>query len=351
MPLHNPPLKDRPETLADWIELRTIADSNGVFPLSRLKRYWDTKRETESSDTEGRSRDEEYTDEEGVSGSDADKFLDAITDELSDRAIHLGESYPFEFSTNNHRFQLKKTLTLGCVTYIFCLMFEHHKKGDIWTGNWLPNITHVERDLFQACSTLAAAGKLQGCAISFGWPRPENNVPFLKKLKEVYSNFGEGMPRDEPIPGASPMVKDEEIDIIAWQPRPDKTAGTIYILGQVASGDNWFGKTIKGGPIDYFHQTWFSTIPPSTPSPAIFIPHAVPPMGEGNRRERMAVLTARFGMIFDRMLLPSMTQVGYSLGLENRPNIHIERISDSEKISEWVSQQIAALRISGSVPL
>lgn len=351
MPLNKPPLKERPEVLSDWIELRTLADSNGEFRLARLMRYWDTQREQEESDPEGRHTEEGNTDEDGVSGGDVDKFLDAITDELGERAIKLGASYPFEFSPDGNRFKLKKDLSLGEWTYIFCLLFEHHAKGDLWSGNWLPEINHQVRDLFQACSTLAAAGQIQGCAISFGWPRPDNNPPFLTKLKDVYAKFGEGKPRDEPLPGASPMVKDEEIDVIAWRPRPDRTPGTVYVLGQVASGDNWFGKTIKGGPIDYFHDTWFSTRPPSQPLAAIFIPHAVAPVGEGDRRDRMALLTARFGMIFDRMLLPSMTQAGYELAQENRQDIYIERVTDSAKVADWVSQQVDSLRKVGGAPL
>jgi|GEM_PF-614570 len=351
MSLNNPPLKERPEIISDWVELRTLADTNGEFRLSRLMRYWDTQRENEGSDSEGNQTEEDNTDENGVSGGDADKFLDAITDELGERLDHLGESYPFEFSADGNKFQLKSDLAIGQVTYIFCLLFEHHAKGDLWTGHWLPEINHAVRDLFQACSTLAAAGKIQGCAISFGWPRPDNNPPFLVKLKDVYAKFGEGLPRNEPLPGAAPMVKDEEIDVIAWQPRPDKTPGTFYLLGQVASGDNWFGKTIKGGPIDYFHQTWFSTIPPSAPVPAIFIPHAVPPIGEGNRKERMAVLTARFGIIFDRMLLPTMTQAGFDLAQEKRNGIYIERVDDTDKVMSWVDAQVAALRNAGGVPL
>lgn len=350
MPLHNPPLKDRPEVISDWVELRTLADSSGAFPLARLQRYWDTKRETESTDTEGKSKSEGFTDEEGISGEDSDKFIDAIADELGERASILGDAYPFEFTSNGNRFKLKEFLGLGGWTYIFCLLFEHHKIGDLWTGSWLPKITHIERDLFQACATLAVAGKIQGCAISFGWPRPDGNPPFRKKLKEVYALFGEGVTRDEILPGASPMVKDEEIDLIAWQPRPDRTAGTVYVLGQVASGDDWTGKSIKGS-IDYFHSAWFSTRPPSTPSPAIFIPHAVPPMGEGNRKERMALLTEKFGMIFDRMLMPTMTQAGFSLGLEKRANFLIERMDDSGKIEGWVTQQISDLRGAGAVPL
>ena len=350
MPLHNPPLKDRPEVLSDWVELRTLADDEGVFALARLQRYWDTKRESEATDVEGKSTSEEFTDEEGISGEDSDKFIDAIADELGERASILAEAYPFEFSASGNRFKLKDTLSLGAWTYIFCLLFEHHKEGDLWTGSWLPNITHIERDLFQACATLAIAGKIQGCAVSFGWPRPDGNPSFRKKLKEVYALFGEGTPREDLHPGASPMVKDEEIDVIAWQPRPDRTAGTIYVLGQVASGDNWTGKSMKGS-IDYFHSAWFSTRPPSTPSPAIFIPHAVPPIGEGNRKERVALLTEKFGMIFDRMLMPSMTQAGFSLGLEKRADIHIERMDDSEKIAHWVAQQISSLRAAGAVPL
>ena len=74
-------------------------------------------------------------------------------------------------------------------------------------------------------------------------------------------------------------------------------------------------------------------------------------MGEGNRKERVALLTEKFGMIFDRMLMPSMTQAGFSLGQEKRADFHIERMSDSEKIINWASQQISSLRAAGEIPL
>ena len=352
VPLKLPPLKDRTDVLADWIELRTLADVHGFFQLAKLKRYWDTQRNSEDTDIEGRHSEEENTDEEGVSGYDEDKFLDAITDELGERAKKLALSYPFEFSNDGLRFEVKQDISVGGWTYLLCLLFDHHKAGDIWTGTWIPNITNNERDLFQACSTLAAASKVQGCAISFGWPRPNQNPPFLQKLKQVYGHFGEGRPRQTPLPGASPMVKDEEIDIIAWQPRPDGAAGTIYILGQVASGENWRGKSILGGPIRYFHETWFEIIPQSEPLAAIFIPHAVPPMGEGTRNDRIERLTAGFGMIFDRMILPRMTQDGLALALDTSNDFHIERADDSPKIQAWVDGQIDSLRtLSNSLPL
>ncbi len=352
MPLNLPPLKDRTDVLADWVELRTLADSDGVFLFSKLKRYWDTHRNSEDTDVEGRRTEEKNTDEEGVSGHDEDKFLDAVTDELGERSKKLSSSYPFHFSGDGLRFTLKQDISLGGWTYLLCILFDHHKVGEMWTGKWIPNITNTERDLFQVCSTLAAASQVHGCAISFGWPRPNSNPPFLQKLKEVYEKFGEGRPRQTALPGASPMVKDEEIDIIAWQPRTDGAAGTLYMLGQVASGKDWKSKSILGGPIKYFHQTWFEVIPPSEPLAAIFFPHAVPPMGEGTRKDRIERLTAGFGMLFDRMILPRMTQDGHLLAMDATKNFCIERADESPKVGVWVNEQISSLRLlSAELPL
>jgi hypothetical protein len=345
VPLKYPPLKDRPDVLADWIELRTLADTNGIFRLGNLKRLWDTKRNSEDTDLEGRSTEEENTDDDGVSGFDEEKFLDALVDELSDRANTLKDSYPFKFTTDGLRFQLKEDPTVGGTTYLFCILFEHHKEGELWDGSWIPDITHIERDLFQACSTLAAAGFINGSAISFGWPRPNDNPPFLRKLHEVYAAFGEGKPRSKPLAGVSPMVKDEEIDVIAWRPRSDGAAGTNYLLGQVASGDNWTGKSIKAG-MDYFHENWFEIRPPSHAHavPAIFIPHAVPPVGTGTRKDRIARLTSYFGSVFDRMILPTLVQQGHKLASDKSNGFLIERFDDYTKIVNWVSAQVDSVR-------
>jgi hypothetical protein len=190
---------------------------------------------------------------------------------------------------------------------------------------------------------VAAAGEVVGCAVSFGWPRPNKNPPFLKKLREVYAQFGEGKPVSKPRPGAATAVKDEEIDIIAWRPRKDGAAGTTYLLGQVASGHNWQGKSLKGGGIAYFHRTWFDKPPASEATPSIFIPHAVPPGDGGSRRERMDLLVARFGTILDRLRIPLLAKQGLALAANNTDLI-IERVSDIRSIAAWVNKQIKALR-------
>lgn len=351
MAINPPPLKANPSILCDWVELTTLANGRGVFRLNQLKRFWDTHRETENSDPEGQHRREEDTDEQGVGGEDDDAFLDSVIEELADRAQSLSNSYPFEFDEHGTgtRFSLKTALTEGAVIYLFCLILSNSKRGDILDGGWLPNIDNTTRDLFQACATLAAAGEVRGCAISFGWPRPNDNPPFLQRLREVYALFGEGEVVTQPRLGVSPSPKDEEIDIVAWKPRQDNAAGTDYLLGQVASGDNWEAKSIKGSSIDSFHHNWFLQAPPSEPKSSIFIPHLIHAIerGTGTRRDMMNAKTAKFGIIFDRLRLPFLATLGIDIadGIEDvGMPVVIERRGDLHKIGLWVNHEIGRLR-------
>lgn len=352
MAIHYPPLKSPPCVIADWVEVRTLADPAGFFRLHNLKRYWDTQRETEDSDPSGQRRPEDDTDADGVGGGDDDAFLDAISDELAERCKALQDAYPFDFDRNGHglRFSLKSELTESAYVYLFCLFLTHWGADEVMNGDWLPSITPKTRDLFQACSTLAAAGHITGCAISFGWPRPNGNPHFLEKLKEVYALFGEGEPVDAVPDGASPMVKDEEIDIIAWQPRSDNMPGTFYLLGQVASGDNWQDKSILAG-IKYFHRAWFKRPPASKATPSIFVPQFVQQVGSGNRKDRIDLLTAKFGHVIDRMILPCLTQTGIQLADTPQSPYFIERRNDIPQIVDWVIQQTDGLKACGQVPL
>jgi hypothetical protein len=351
MSINNPPLKSSPTVLADWVEMRTLADPDGFFRLHKLKRYWDTSRETEESDPSGQQREEEDTDQEGAGGGDDDKFLDSLCDELAERQQRLLESYPFEFDAGGAglRFSIKRELSEGAMVYLFCLLLTHSKDDEILDGTWLPTITNTTRDLFQACSTLAAAGHVSGCAISFGWPRPDG-TPFLQKLREVYTLFGEGRVVTALKPGAPPKVKDSEVDIIAWKPRADKSPGKFYLLGQVASGDNWEDKSLMAS-IDFFHRAWFDESPVSSATASMFIPQFVQQVGSGSRNDRMDLLTSKFGHIIDRMYLPFLASEGIKLADTQETELRIERRSDMPRIIEWVNQQTADLQAAGMVPL
>jgi hypothetical protein len=323
--------------------MTVAATVRGKFSLHRLKRIWDVNRETEASDPEGFHAREKDTDDDGVSGEDADAYLDSISDEISEREHALGASYPFELDGGGS-IKLKAPISSGGYVYLFCLFLSNCKKGDILDGTWTPQIDHVTRDLFQACSTLAAAGEVVGCAISFGWPRPNNNPPFLQRLKEVYAVFGEGVVRPQPLPGTSPSPKDEEIDVIAWRPTFDHAAGTEYMLGQVASGENWEAKSVKGPPIESFHRNWFMPPPSSTPKPAIFIPHLITPNQTGSRRDVMDQHTATYGTVIDRLRLPRFAERGIELADTPGQTHLIERRGDVDRIVEWVTTQMTDLR-------
>lgn len=343
MALKPPPLKAPPHLLCDWIELRTIATPLGHYRLGSLKRAWDVSRESEDSDPEGFTGRETDTDVEGVSGADEDAFLDAITDEIGDRIQALGDTYPFVLDHGN-LLRVVEPSSMGGYVYLFCLLLTYSTGGELFDGSWYPDVTHTTRDLFQACSTVAAAGEVRGCAISFGWPRPNGNPPFLRRLAQVYALFGEGTVVSKPRRGVSPCPKDEEIDVIAWRPRADRAAGTEYLLGQVASGGDWMSKPIHGAPIDTFHRNWFEPPPASPAKGSIFIPRLVEPIDlNGTRRDRMDAITARYGVIVDRLRLPRLMQEGLALSLTDRHNITVERIDDLEKISRWVLVQIRAL--------
>lgn len=348
MVINQPPIKSNPAILCDWIEITTISNPRGKYRLSSLQRFADTHRETENTDFEGQHRREENTSEQGVAGEDTDAFLDSIIEELSQRAECLPGCYPFELDAATGCFSLKPDLTEGEFIYLFCLFLSNSKRGEIFDGSWLPHIDHVTRDLFQACATLAAAGEVRGSAISFGWPRPNQNPPFLQRLQEVYNLFGEGEVVTEPRQGVSPSPKDEEIDLIAWTPRLDKAAGTYYLLGQVASGDNWEAKSIKSG-IDYLHHNWFYQAPASTPHASIFIPHLIQVVerGHGSRADRITALTPKFGSIFDRLRIPSLAQDGISIA-DGEEDIgvpfSIERRNDIPQIRNWLNIEVDRLR-------
>lgn len=342
MPIKPAPLKAKPSVLSDWIELTILASSTRAYRLAYLKRFRDTHRETEDSDSEGKIGREEDTDAQGVDGGDDDVFIDEIAGEIADREHILGDSYPFEFSSSGLKLKLKSDLSDGAYIYIFCLLISNPKADDILDGKWLPHIDNDTRDLFQVCATMAAAGEVVGSAISFGWPRPYDNPPFLQKLREVYELFGEGELVLVPRRGVSPSPKDAEIDIIAWRPTYDRAPGKPYLLGQVASGGNWRGKSMVSA-IGKFHDNWFTRHPASTATASIFIPHDIQSELEGDRYDLLHAEVPAYGTIFDRLRLPRRANEGIKLA-DNNPDLTIERRDEVPNVISWVEDQLLAFR-------
>jgi hypothetical protein len=332
MPLSIPPVEAYPHVQLDWLELKILRSEYKTEGLAGLKRDFDTRRNSEGRDPEGGTDDEEA-------------FFERLLEEMRFRSDSLGDAYPFRLSESGESLELVDAITPGGYIYLFCLFLSHPSAGQVFSGEYLPEIDNSIRNLFQACSTLAAAGEIGGTAYSFGYPRPDGSN-FLTKLHEVYRAFGEGQVVAEIPAGASTWPKDEEIDIICWRPSSDGAAGKPYMLGQVASGANWGAKSIKGGSIESFHNVWFIRRPASEAKASMFFPFCIDPTASETLRERLEVLVHKYGTIIYRYRLPRLAQIGIDLKAENA-DLVVEGELALPTISEWVDAQISQFEAVG----
>jgi hypothetical protein len=203
-----------------------------------------------------------------------------------------------------------------------------------------PKIDNKVRDLFQACSTVAAGGYVRGPAISFGWPRP-TGANFLKAIKKIYKEFGDGTPHKKPRPSASKAVKDNGIDVIAWRRQADNLPGTQYLIAQVASGADWRNKSVTTNR-KHFHDFWFERKPGSQPTDAMFIPFSLEPeipsdstTYEEVLKDHVANLNYTYGDIFYRDRVAR--NFAYGLQLIADGETLIDRHKDLPKIERWVN--------------
>jgi hypothetical protein len=282
----------------------------------------------------------EQNDDIADQDAEEDSLVESVQEELRRRRESVGDGYPFRIDDRGQSLSLVTRLTETGVIYLFCLYLTQVADHTIIKKADAPKVTDKTRDLFQACSTVAAGGYVRGPAISFGWPRPDASS-FLKAIKDVYKEFGEGKPHARPRAGASNQVKDNGVDIIAWRRQRDKMPGTHYLIGQVASGENWKHKTVKAIR-DHFHKFWFSEIPGSQPTDAIFIPFSLEPEIPNDStpyqdvlKGYVAGLNYEFGDVFYRDRIAH--NFGEGLLIKNAGETHLQRCEDLPKITRWVN--------------
>lgn len=332
MPLAQLPLDRAVHVIADWFEFSVIVSEFGTAPFSDLQRIWDRRRNSESSAPDGRK-----------SNSDGDEaFLETVLEEIRTRIEYLREAYPFKFSDTGESLELIPELEIGQVVYLFCLLLANAKNDEVFCSDkFVYELDNYIRDLFQACSTWAAAGFYNCSASSFGFPRPDG-TNFLDKLRAVYALVGEGAVRVRPLPGVSSNPKDEGVDVIAWARRNDGAPGKVYFLGQVATGSNWHDKSI----VEYlkpFHENWFSVLPASQAKYGMFIPHCVPTVGDATLQQQIHVLTVKFGDFQYRYTIPFYASKGCEIAAADAA-LTVERQGDIAKIRDWVNAVINKLQ-------
>jgi hypothetical protein len=164
----------------------------------------------------------------------------------------------------------------------------------------------------------------------------------------VYERFGDGTPVRKPRPAASKQVKDDGIDVIAWRDPIDGMPGTQYLLGQVASGEDWVDKSVVTDS-KHFHKYWFEHQPACQHQDAMFMPFCLePPEGiegftyEGVLKDHIQSLSYRHGNIFYRYKVAKYAGDGLRMYREGQHAI--ERVTDFPKMSRWVNHYRKRLR-------
>jgi hypothetical protein len=320
--------------VADWLELMAISSPSRRVGFSTLV------------SASALAEDEQ---EEDIGDGDTleDQLVLSVQAEIERRQDNIGEDYPFRIDDNGRAMQFVAPMSEAGFVYLFCLFLSHAADRTIMPKALAPKLTNEIRDLFQACATVAAGGFVQGPSISFGFPRPDG-TSFLRALHRVYEIFGDGKPRKKPRAAAARNIKDNGIDIIAWKRSIDNLPGTLYLIGQVASGMDWKDKSVTPYR-NHFHDYWFEHKPASQPHDAMFMPFELEPDDPDDGTPYDEVLTDymqskahQFGSLFYRDRIAKHVAEGLELIAEGESGI--ERRSDLAKVVRWVKSYTKRLR-------
>ncbi len=273
MPVNSPAPTDSRSRIADWLEVMVLANPRGVATRADLLGLYDLLgddgHEVERDEETGEGLEIEILEDERAVSADI------VLEELEHRSAVLAGCYPFaiEIRGQNWRLILADVTDDGVATaaracYIFCLLTSAIRDNCI-RGAGVAPLALTMPNHFQAIATEAAAGLLGGESISFGSPRP-GGAAFRPALLEVSERLRLGKPLDANPLWSNGHEKDAGIDVIAWRDFADSRPGKFVLFGQVASGNNWTGKTVKSDTSRFF--SWFSQRPSEHFIPAIFIP-------------------------------------------------------------------------------
>lgn len=252
----------RPEDLADWLELNAINSADKDSSAGDLER--------------------ELT---RLNCRNCESLLGNVLTEIGRREQSSAGFYPFERRPSSVRV---KESAENYVTYLFCLALSAlgwKVRKNAPQNPWL---------LFEQVSALAAENYLGGEVLVFG-----TSSRVGRKAKNVFQSSvnslagvlreGEGFGRMKTF-----STKDSQLDVVAWKPFHDRRTSQIILFGQCAAGADWrAGKLTELDP-DVFWDQWFLRTKVSAILRSVFVPHRIFDDEEWNLRATSARL------LFDR---------------------------------------------------
>ncbi len=266
MPADAPPISvtDSSESLADWVEVKTLWDPDGNGSQVELKKSLQMSGTTDALDDEDEStsRVEAWEDP-------CEAAVEGAFSEIEDRYHACGSgggAYPFAVS---REFVARDGHTHESV-YAFLLLLSRfgHSAG--------PKGLHGEQLFEDLCACAAEAylgGEHSGVkSYVFGFPRRLAPSGFRPALDDLCGALGEGGGSRERPQTAS--QKDAGLDIVAWRSFEDERAGKLIAFGQCATGSNWKDKLVDLQPTDWC-TLWMQDRPAVYPIRLFFVPHRV----------------------------------------------------------------------------
>ncbi|MGR4893209.1 hypothetical protein ACIPPQ_19430 [Sphingopyxis sp. LARHCG72] len=267
--------------------------------------------------------------EEEIAETRRDALLARVSEEISFRERALGPDYPFEVVGDPLRISLKEDVNATShAAYLFMLMMTGLKDKLLPTSPAIVSRTGRGRTLFHICASIGVAGVLRdGHTYWFGFPRPDKSV-FGKALEDLCSKLGFGRAKNPPPPGLPIAAKDDQIDVVGWRAFRDRRNGTLLIICQAATGNDWDTKSVK--PHLGAFTDWFDQSPYREAMASLAVPFPV-------HHE----VDDRDGEDYDEAVFNALQR------LNHRHGVVLDRLRITESVSPIASDAEAAQRIGG----
>ncbi|QJT10214.1 hypothetical protein [Oceanidesulfovibrio marinus] len=341
--------------LVDWMEFRAILHHYNECALDELWESMGIAEDTYQDALENLDPDDvtaicnEDTEREQVLGR-IEREIDRRVEALRIDSTH--SAYPFKLEDSALQFELNSTIP-GQLSYLLCLRLSLAMSNVLDTDQ-VPAIKNsLERNLFQHCANLAAAGYLGGKTYAFGWPRPDK-TGLLDALRALEKEMGsEGVVRHMAPKGAPTRPKDDQVDVVAWIPHHDGPGCALTLWGQVASGLDWEEKPLSTDRIERFRGRWYKEAPCLKPIRAMFVPFSLfDDVYDQDPSHYLAALfdhTREYGIIFHRYRIPLCVQKAFDRGDEVSVMRSLPKHEVASQLQNWWEDFFASLNHTSTV--
>ncbi len=324
-------------SLADWLEITAFLRNRAVGSgnLDSLLRL------NSDNDRELVAQAGELMEEE-IAETKRDALFARVSEEISFREKALGADYPFEVSGDPLRLSVKPSLNeTSHIAYLFMLLMTGFKDGFFPKSAAITSRLSAGRTLFHLCASIGVAGVLNdGHTFWFGWPRPDK-AAFSAALEQLCDRLGFGRPKIPPPPGLPVKAKDDQIDVIGWKAFRDKRNGTLLIVCQAATGNDWDTKSVV--PHLEAFTDWFERSPYRNATASLAVPFTVHHEVDDRDGEdydeavfhALQRLNSRHGVVLDRLRI---TESVVTVTTTADASARVGGFSSMNVLADWMSQ-------------